>query len=306
MATRWLRMGLILLVAACSAEAQKGPGRDWKQVSDSDGVKVWVKEVPGKVSTVRASGVIDAPPERVLAVLADVEAYEETMPHTEESRLVKREGNDIWMYSVIDPPLGAKRDYAVKITLREEPDGTLGTSWVAANEVAPPVKDGVVRVEENEGSWTLTPLQGGRKTGAVYILRVNPGGSVPKWIADRTNRTSVPDAFKAVRKAATSKRYANAPSPLEEGAEEAEAPSEEGAAQEDGAAQEEGVAQEDGAAQEDRATPEDDAAQEDGASQDESSSQGNGASQQSETREDEDAPELPTDEDSGRGRPLIP
>src|SRR5690606_37982808 len=117
--------------------------------------------------------------------------------------------------SLIDPPVGASRDYAVKITLREEADGTLGTSWVAANEVAPPVKDGVVRVEENEGSWTLTPLDGGQKTGAVYMLQVNPGGNVPKWLADRTNRTSVRDAFKAVRKAATSKRDANARSPLE-------------------------------------------------------------------------------------------
>lgn len=221
MKIRWLvALSLFVVVPAVVAvvgQAGKGDqGKDegWKEVSNEDGVRVWVKEVPGEPSIVRAAGKIDAPPERVLAVLADVAAYKETMPHTEVSELIKREGNDIWLYSVINPPLGSRRDYAVKITLWQGKDGVLGTRWVPANEVAPPPKDGVVRVERNEGSWTLTPLDGGMRTGAIYILQVDPGGSVPKWIIEKTNRSSVPDAFKAVRKAATSKRYANAPSPL--------------------------------------------------------------------------------------------
>lgn len=214
-------LAVLVILLSAPLEASAASPKEWKQVSDRDGIKVWVQEVPGDVSNVRASGIIDAPPERVLAVLADVANYKDTMPHTKESKLLKREGNEIWMYSLISPPLGADRDYCVKITLFEEEDGVLGTHWVPANEACPPPKEGTVRVKTNDGSWSLTPLDGGKRTGAVYFLHVDPGGKVPKWIIDRTNRSSVPDAFKAVRKAATSKRYADAPSPLEGG----EAPS---------------------------------------------------------------------------------
>ncbi|HWV39686.1 MAG TPA: START domain-containing protein, partial [Vulgatibacter sp.] len=108
----------------------------------------------------------------------------------------------------------SRRDYCVEIKLSEGPDGVLSTEWKPANELAPPKKKGVVRVSVNDGSWTLVPTNGGRATRATYRLHVDPGGKLPRWIIERTNRKSVPDAFRAVRKAATSKRYADAPSPL--------------------------------------------------------------------------------------------
>ncbi|AKU90454.1 START domain-containing protein [Vulgatibacter incomptus] len=190
---------------------------EWRMVSDSGGLKVSTRDVAGSVPEMRVEGRIDAPPERVLAVLADVDAYSETMPHTEESRMVKREGNTIWMYSVVDPPLASRRDYCVKITLSEKGDGILATTWIPDNEVAPPQKSGTVRVKVNDGGWTLVPADDGRATYAVYRLHVDPGGNLPKWIVNKANRTSVPDAFKAVRKAATSKRYENALNPMNAG-----------------------------------------------------------------------------------------
>jgi len=206
-----LSLALILLLPPAISSAAEG---GWKRVSQKDDMTLYVRDVDGSVADVRVEGRIDAPPETVLAVLADVEAYKDTMPYTEVSKLMKRDGDRIWLYSVVNPPLASRRDYCVEIELSRDPDGVLSTEWKPANELAPPEKKGVVRVGVNDGSWRLEPVDGGRATKATYRLHVDPGGSLPRWIIEKTNRKSVPDAFKAVRKAAKSSRYADAPSPL--------------------------------------------------------------------------------------------
>src|SRR5690606_2442534 len=49
----WMAAALGLLLIAGVAEAQRPEERGWKRVSDQDGVRVWVREVPGEVATVR-------------------------------------------------------------------------------------------------------------------------------------------------------------------------------------------------------------------------------------------------------------
>jgi len=63
---------------------------------------------------------------------------------------------------------------------------------------------GVVRINVNDGFWKLEPSDG--KTHATYYLYTDPGGAVPKFVANFANRTAVPNVFKAIRKAVTSDR----------------------------------------------------------------------------------------------------
>jgi hypothetical protein len=63
----------------------------------------------------------------------------------------------------------------------------------------------VVRVKLNNGYWLLEPREEGKKTFVTYYLYTDPGGSLPKWIADKANKTSVPDVLRAVRKHAAKK-----------------------------------------------------------------------------------------------------
>lgn len=209
---------LSMLLPALSASAQRDDDDEgWETIGVSKGVTVATRSKKGSpVDEVKAEGIIEAPPTTVLAILADVEAYTETMPYTRESRLIKREGNQIWAYSVVDPPLASARDYAVRITLLELPGGAYGTKWVPANEVAPPERPGIVRIVDNSGSWTLEPTDGGESTYATYRLHTDPGGKVPKWIINRTNRQSVPDVFEHIRQAADTPRYRDAPNPMVE------------------------------------------------------------------------------------------
>lgn len=192
---------------------------EWELASDDDGVQVYSRAIEGSdVKEMKAYGTIDAPPERVLALLADVEVYEETMPYTEESKLLKRDGNDIYFYTRLDTPLVAKRDYALKITISKQADGSLKSQWWPANHLAPKAIEGVVRVGVNEGYWLLTPAEGGAKTKAVYFVKTDPGGAIPSWIVNKANTVAVPDVFLSLRKGVKLPRFANAKSPIVEAA----------------------------------------------------------------------------------------
>ena len=66
-------------------------------------------------------------------------------------------------------------------------------------------RPGVVRVKLDTGSWLLEPREGGKKTFVTYYLHTDPGGSLPAWVADKANKSSMPDVMRAVRKQATAR-----------------------------------------------------------------------------------------------------
>jgi hypothetical protein len=132
------------------------------------------------------------------------------MPYTEESRVLASEedGKVIVFYCLVNAPLVDKRDFIIRI--RDESDwkegkGFLKTAWSVTTEGAPAPRGGVVRVKLNNGYWLLEPREEGKKTFVTYYLYTDPGGALPKWIADRANKTSVPDVLRAVRRHATRK-----------------------------------------------------------------------------------------------------
>ena len=174
----------------------------------TDDLTVYARERKGtKVREMRAVGVIPAPPQKVWKAIRDYDAYTETMPYTEVSRVISREGGDkvIYLYSVINAPLVDRRDYAIRLVDEskwKDGQGYLRVTWKPANDKAPEKPDNVVRVEINEGYWHLEPADGGKKTKATYYVYTDPGGSVPQWIANRANGTAVPNVFEHVRKAA--------------------------------------------------------------------------------------------------------
>src|SRR5207248_1626668 len=62
-----------------------------------------------------------------------------------------------------------------------------------------------VRLKVNTGSWTFEPLGSGKRSLAIYQLLTDPGGSIPKFMANRANTTALPELFARVRKRAEGK-----------------------------------------------------------------------------------------------------
>ena len=162
---------------------------------------VWMREKPGSdVREVRAVGEIDAPPEKVYAVVTDFEHYAEFMPYLEESKVIRRTDDEVVTWAIMNAPLVSRRDWVVRIKLN--PTTKAGTTWTVSKEGGPPESDKAVRLKINDGSWTLDPLDGGKRTRATYYLYTDPGGSIPSWIANKANTAVLPELFEVVRKRA--------------------------------------------------------------------------------------------------------
>ncbi len=192
------------VIALALSMATVGVGKPnpnpWNLANDEDGIKVWTRDVPGaRVREVRAETTVNAPSKRVFDVLGDVQHYVDFMPYVVETRIIGEAKDGHYEYQRIDPPIVDMRDYCVKVTIEaDEASGVYIRSWEPANDKAPPKREGTVRVEVNSGSWTLEPLAGG-KTHVSYYLYTDPGGSIPAWIANKANTTSLPDLLNAVK-----------------------------------------------------------------------------------------------------------
>lgn len=187
------------------------PEDGWEEKANTKGVLVYARDRQGSnIKALRAVGTIDAPPQAVMRVLADYARYSETMPYTERSEVLGREGDgSVIFYTVIDPPIVSRRDYTLRIV--DESDwrdgrGYLRSRWTISDK-GPAPKEGHVRVPVNDGSWTLSPRHGGTKTYAIYDLFTDPGGSLTTFIINKANRSTIPDLFEVLRKQANEPRY---------------------------------------------------------------------------------------------------
>ena len=187
----------------------------WKLAAEDDGIKVYSRQKEGQnVAEMKAIGLIDASPQEIWKPLRDYPNYKTSMPYTEVSKVLGTEGDGktTWFYTVINAPLVDRRDYVLKLT--DESDwkdgaGFLKCSWTAWNETdryTAPKRDDAVRLTQNDGYWLLEPREKGTKTFVTYYVNTDPGGSIPKWIANKANNTAVPNVFKALKKAVADER----------------------------------------------------------------------------------------------------
>lgn len=177
----------------------------WRTVLEGP-LTVKTREVAGSdVHEYEVTGAMDAAVADVQSTLSDPERFVKFMPHVKESRILKREGQNDRVYTKVQPPVGDPRDYVTEVTLLEsvKPDGsgTFRQKWRAVND-ALPERDGVTRITVNEGSWEITPSNGGRQSTIIYRFRVDPGGWVPGFVADMANKKAIPATIRAIEQEA--------------------------------------------------------------------------------------------------------
>jgi hypothetical protein len=198
-------MGWVVLLLALGT-ATPDAGLPWHQVSQTQNLTVWARDVPGsQVKELKAAGLVDARPAAVFAVLHDLGRFSETMPYTKVSRVLEADpaGRVTYLYSVIEAPVIANRDYTLKVTAEKAPspdDPTAKIVWETANghPKAPPPQQGLVRLGTVNGSWELKPFSIDR-TFAVYHVYSDPGGALPAFVVNQVNSDAVGAVYDALR-----------------------------------------------------------------------------------------------------------
>lgn len=147
----------------------------------------------------RLEAAIDAPP----ALVAAAARAEMADPHSGQSNvektIVRDVGDELVVYSYADLPLVSDRDVTTRIHRSFDPQsGTYRLEWQATDEEGPPPKPGVIRIEHSSGSWTFSPLEGGR-TRAVYENHNDLAGSIPGWLINSLMTDSVVDNIVKLR-----------------------------------------------------------------------------------------------------------
>ena len=99
----------------------------------------------------------------------------------------------------ISPPLVSERDYVIEVKLTRGPSnaGTWKSEWTAKPD-GEPERDGVVRVKLNTGSWTIAPGATATTSRVTYALHTSPGGSIPDFVANKSNTVAIPKLIEAV------------------------------------------------------------------------------------------------------------
>ncbi len=165
----------------------------WEKVSNSDGILVERRTVPGSnLKEFRGRGVVEAAMPRVLAVLQDAPHRTEWMSDCASSHVIEEnheKRTQIAYHRTKAPWPVADRDSINRAEIRLDVDNRRIVLPFEGIEhpKGPPVK-GVVRMPFIRGHWILTAVRGGKATEVEYQVHANPGGSLPDWIANLASK----------------------------------------------------------------------------------------------------------------------
>lgn len=158
---------------------------DWNLNRDSDGIKVYSKEVDGyKFKTFKGTTIINGPVHEFISVLSDIENLPDWGYNVTSSELLEQSGDTLQVYYSI-----AKAPFPYK-----DRDGVYRNSykWNSASKtllVEIEVLDDYL--DENNkyirvkgfGYWKIIVLSED-KMEAIFSMQIDPGGSIPSWLAN--------------------------------------------------------------------------------------------------------------------------
>jgi len=147
-------------------------------------------------------GIVEAPPERVFAAVADFAHYQEWVPFVQRSDArLESDGSIVSFQSLALPfPLG-KRYYRIRARSDALGRGD-ARAWRAWWRYVP----GSGNVADHHGWWVLAPYGGGRTFGTC-LLYTDPGGHLPAWAVHLGTSETMPYVFSGLRQQVRRSRY---------------------------------------------------------------------------------------------------
>jgi len=177
----------------------------WQLEAQSDdpddplaGYTLYQRETHGN-RALKIRAVFAAPPSEVIRAIVFRLRSADYLASGETRRKLHESDTEIVNYSVLDLPMVSDRDVAIRaVHSRDAEEGPYRVVWSAADELAPPTGDGLVRMK-SEGFWHLSALPGGR-TLATGESHISPGGFIPGWLATRLMQTNMIENLATIRR----------------------------------------------------------------------------------------------------------
>lgn len=151
---------------------------------DADGIKVYTcKTEDEKFKSLRAEFELkNITVQQVRSFLWDVKNYTTWQYNMIEAEPLSSSGRDDMTYrSLVDAPWPVEnRELVLQMNVKEEPKVT--HIFIHSFPYGKPAPDGAIRIPLFDASWKI--ISEGNTLKVTYALRIDPGGSVPAWLAN--------------------------------------------------------------------------------------------------------------------------
>jgi hypothetical protein len=176
----WMIVCLITLVIPAYTQTK------WTLAKEKNGIKVFTSlDGTSKFKSIKVEAVLTGTLNKLVHLLSDAASNKDWIYSTKESYIIKRiSSTETLSYTETMVPWPASnRDLAINMQLSL--DAKNNTLKVVARGVpnAIPQKKGIVRIPFFNSSWNVRS-DGKSKLYINYLLEVDPGGTIPVWIAN--------------------------------------------------------------------------------------------------------------------------
>lgn len=171
---------ILAFLVTFSASARDG----WNLVKEESGIKVYTKTEPGsEYKAFKAEMDVSCTIDTFIAVLKNMETVNNWVVNCKGVKLINTEGNDRYYYIETYLPWPFEsRDMVYRFQYIEISAGQVKVIVSGLPGYIQPL-EGITRMAKADGYWLLTSTDT-NKTSITYQMHVEPGGSIPPWLAN--------------------------------------------------------------------------------------------------------------------------
>lgn len=211
-----LRKILLLVLLSMSVTAFAEPER-WEPARDSDGIRVWTREVPGSpLRAFKATMVVRSSLGGLVNLILDTDNAASWVYSTDRIVLLQRDVEKASFVIRVETnfpwPLTDRDVVMSGQILQDEKTATVTINSRAINSPEYPPQRNYVRMPDMEGTWVFRPL-GNEMVEVTMIGRADPAGHIPPGIVNLIIDVTPYKTMQAMRRQLAGARYQKTPLP---------------------------------------------------------------------------------------------
>ena len=159
---------------------------NWKLSKEKDGIRVFESELPNSnFKSIKVECMLDGTYDKLADILSDVDHHKDWIYNNEKAWMVKKiKPGDFYYYSETHMPWPiSNRDAVTHMRINRDTMGRFLDVVETGEPTYLPENSGIVRVPKLYINWHVT-MPSKDKLNIVYLLEVEPGGSMPAWIVN--------------------------------------------------------------------------------------------------------------------------
>ncbi len=177
---------------------------DWKEVQDTDGVKVFSRSVPDRpIRSVKGTGIVDAPVAKVVLVLLDDARAPEWVDSLAEARVVRQIGPSEYIeYNHVSMPLVVSdREFVTRVSMSVDREKrTVVIRSVPADDLEVKKKKEAWVRGTLSAVYVLESIDEGKRTRLTVEVDADPKGALPPFVVNFFQKDWSRDTIKGIRK----------------------------------------------------------------------------------------------------------